>query len=185
MASAPGPIFFYTGNESPVEEYINNTGLMWELGEQTRGDFELLMQMGSEERELVLPSLGGWDQDVQLWVDLARSQQRRSRAAPGGGPAPRGGVGARPTAEPLTCPVLTGAGALLGIGIGHSVLIRSLGWVGAGVRYTARSVAVCRGVGQAPLHLSLHCFRCSTPLCGRLDMLWRFSLPLALQQTQV
>jgi len=25
-----GPIFFYTGNESPVEEYINNTGLMWE-----------------------------------------------------------------------------------------------------------------------------------------------------------
>ena len=31
---APGPIMFYTGNESPVEEYINNTGLMWELGEQ-------------------------------------------------------------------------------------------------------------------------------------------------------
>jgi hypothetical protein len=27
-----GPIFFYTGNESPVEEYINNTGLMWQLG---------------------------------------------------------------------------------------------------------------------------------------------------------
>eukprot|EP01064_Diplonema_japonicum_P016782 TRINITY_DN24809_c0_g1_i1.p1 TRINITY_DN24809_c0_g1~~TRINITY_DN24809_c0_g1_i1.p1 ORF type:complete len:625 (+),score=168.79 TRINITY_DN24809_c0_g1_i1:46-1920(+) len=26
------PIFFYTGNESPVEEYVNNTGLMWEMG---------------------------------------------------------------------------------------------------------------------------------------------------------
>jgi lysosomal Pro-X carboxypeptidase len=26
------PIFFYTGNESPVEEYVNSTGLMWELG---------------------------------------------------------------------------------------------------------------------------------------------------------
>ena len=25
-----GPIYFYSGNESPVEEYINNTGLMWE-----------------------------------------------------------------------------------------------------------------------------------------------------------
>lgn len=25
------PVFFYTGNESPVEEYINNTGLMWDL----------------------------------------------------------------------------------------------------------------------------------------------------------
>eukprot|EP01126_Amoeba_proteus_P005099 TRINITY_DN11683_c0_g2_i1.p1 TRINITY_DN11683_c0_g2~~TRINITY_DN11683_c0_g2_i1.p1 ORF type:complete len:655 (+),score=116.82 TRINITY_DN11683_c0_g2_i1:123-2087(+) len=28
------PIFFYTGNESPLEVYINNTGLMWQLGEQ-------------------------------------------------------------------------------------------------------------------------------------------------------
>jgi len=27
-----GPILFYTGNESPVEVYVNNTGLMWELG---------------------------------------------------------------------------------------------------------------------------------------------------------
>lgn len=25
------PIFLYTGNESPLEEYINNTGLVWEL----------------------------------------------------------------------------------------------------------------------------------------------------------
>ena len=28
------PIFFYTGNESPVDEYVNNTGLMWEMGER-------------------------------------------------------------------------------------------------------------------------------------------------------
>ena len=28
-----GPIYFYSGNESPVEEYINNTGLMWENAE--------------------------------------------------------------------------------------------------------------------------------------------------------
>ena len=27
---AGGPLFFYTGNESPVEAYVNNTGLMWE-----------------------------------------------------------------------------------------------------------------------------------------------------------
>jgi lysosomal Pro-X carboxypeptidase len=33
-ADAPGPILFYTGNESPVEEYINNTGLMREIAEQ-------------------------------------------------------------------------------------------------------------------------------------------------------
>ena len=28
------PILFYTGNESPVEEYINNTGLMWNLAKK-------------------------------------------------------------------------------------------------------------------------------------------------------
>ena len=28
------PIFFYTGNESPVDEYVNQTGLMWQLGEK-------------------------------------------------------------------------------------------------------------------------------------------------------
>ena len=27
---AGGPLFFYTGNESPVDAYVNNTGLMWE-----------------------------------------------------------------------------------------------------------------------------------------------------------
>ena len=28
----PSMVWFYTGNESPVEEYVNNTGLMWETG---------------------------------------------------------------------------------------------------------------------------------------------------------
>jgi len=28
------PIFFYTGNESPIEPYVNNTGLMWNLGKE-------------------------------------------------------------------------------------------------------------------------------------------------------
>jgi len=30
-AESGAPILFYTGNESPVEEYVNNTGLMWNL----------------------------------------------------------------------------------------------------------------------------------------------------------
>jgi len=29
-----GPILLYTGNEAPVEEYINNTGLIWDLGKK-------------------------------------------------------------------------------------------------------------------------------------------------------
>ena len=31
------PVLFYTGNESPVEEYINGTGLMWTLGPKLKG----------------------------------------------------------------------------------------------------------------------------------------------------
>lgn len=30
-SNAMAPIFFYTGNESPIEPYVNNTGLMWNL----------------------------------------------------------------------------------------------------------------------------------------------------------
>lgn len=33
-SNSPYPIFLYTGNESPVEEYVNNTGLMWNLAEK-------------------------------------------------------------------------------------------------------------------------------------------------------
>lgn len=28
------PVFLYTGNESPVDEYVNATGLMWDLAEK-------------------------------------------------------------------------------------------------------------------------------------------------------
>lgn len=31
------PLLFYTGNESPVEEYVNQTGLMWTLGPKLNG----------------------------------------------------------------------------------------------------------------------------------------------------
>jgi lysosomal Pro-X carboxypeptidase len=30
------PILFYSGNEGPVEQYCNNTGLMWNLGKKMR-----------------------------------------------------------------------------------------------------------------------------------------------------
>ncbi len=29
-----GPVFFYTGNESPVEEYCDNNGFIWDLAEK-------------------------------------------------------------------------------------------------------------------------------------------------------
>ena len=33
-SNASAPMFLYTGNESPLPEYINNTGLMWEFAEE-------------------------------------------------------------------------------------------------------------------------------------------------------
>jgi lysosomal Pro-X carboxypeptidase len=30
-SDSSAPIFFYTGNESPIEQYINHTGIIWEL----------------------------------------------------------------------------------------------------------------------------------------------------------
>ena len=37
------PVFLYTGNESPVEEYVNNTGLIWNLAKQ----MVLLLNIGT------------------------------------------------------------------------------------------------------------------------------------------
>lgn len=77
-AQAPGPIFFYTGNESPVEEYVNNTGLMWELGPK----FGALLVFAEHRYEpLSHPALCGPDaqscfaycttaQALADWVDL-------------------------------------------------------------------------------------------------------------------
>lgn len=36
LTATKAPIFFYTGNESPLEQYINQTGLMWELAPHLR-----------------------------------------------------------------------------------------------------------------------------------------------------
>ena len=50
------PIFFYTGNESPVEEYVNNTGLMWELGKKKKA---LLVWAEHRYEPATHPSLEG------------------------------------------------------------------------------------------------------------------------------
>ncbi len=34
VANTSYPVFFYTGNESPVEEYVNNSGFMWSLAKK-------------------------------------------------------------------------------------------------------------------------------------------------------
>lgn len=51
-----GPIFFYTGNESPLEEYVNNTGLMWEVGQRMGA---LLVWAEHRYEPMTHPSLQG------------------------------------------------------------------------------------------------------------------------------
>lgn len=51
-----GPLFFYTGNESPLEEYVNNTGLMWEVGQRLGA---LLVWAEHRYEPLTHPSLVG------------------------------------------------------------------------------------------------------------------------------
>jgi len=51
-----GPMFFYTGNESPLEEYVNATGLMWEVGERLGA---LLVWAEHRYEPMTHPSLQG------------------------------------------------------------------------------------------------------------------------------
>ena len=56
------PVFLYTGNESPVEEYVNNTGLLWNLAKK----FNALV-IFAEHRYfgLSVPYLNGTDNCIQ------------------------------------------------------------------------------------------------------------------------
>jgi len=51
----PAPIFFYTGNESPLEQYINNTGLMWELAPEFHAEV-IFVEHRYEGQSLPSPS---------------------------------------------------------------------------------------------------------------------------------
>ena len=91
----------------------------------------MLMQLGSEERELTLPSLNGWDADVQLWVDWPARRSTGAGRHPRAAQRVRGGASAEQAAVPPYLPCCcTGAGARPGAGIDRSVLIRPLGRVG-------------------------------------------------------
>jgi lysosomal Pro-X carboxypeptidase len=71
-------ILFYTGNESPVEQYINNTGLMWELAE----DFNALivfMEHRYEGESIPSPNITdcmAYSSSVQALADYANFIER-------------------------------------------------------------------------------------------------------------
>lgn len=71
-------IFFYTGNESPVEQYINNTGLMWELAE-TFNALIVFMEHRYEGESIPSPTISNcmaYSSSVQALADYANFIER-------------------------------------------------------------------------------------------------------------
>eukprot|EP00930_Biecheleria_cincta_P037998 TRINITY_DN26106_c0_g1_i1.p1 TRINITY_DN26106_c0_g1~~TRINITY_DN26106_c0_g1_i1.p1 ORF type:complete len:660 (+),score=60.60 TRINITY_DN26106_c0_g1_i1:58-2037(+) len=70
-ADSPGPMFFYCGNESPLEEYVNNTGFMWELGKELHA---LLVFVEHRYEPLSHPSLDGPDSPERCFAYCTTAQ---------------------------------------------------------------------------------------------------------------
>jgi len=87
------PVFLYTGNESPLEEYVNNTGLIWELAPRF-GALVVFVEHRYEGESLPSPSIPdcmAYSSSVQALADLAifverKLHNRRSPAEGEGGP---------------------------------------------------------------------------------------------------
>ena len=77
--SFKAPVFFYTGNESPLEEYINNTGLMWELAEEFGAQI-VFVEHRYEGESLPLPNISNcmaYSSSVQALADYANFIERK------------------------------------------------------------------------------------------------------------
>jgi len=71
LSGTPGPLFFYTGNESPLEVYINNTGLMWEMGKDLGA---LLVWVEHRYEPLSHPKVCGSDSPKQCLAYCTTAQ---------------------------------------------------------------------------------------------------------------
>jgi lysosomal Pro-X carboxypeptidase len=72
-SDAAVPLFLYTGNESPLPEYINNTGLMFELAE-TMGAQVIFIEHRYEGESLpspAIPNCLAYSSSVQALADMA------------------------------------------------------------------------------------------------------------------
>jgi lysosomal Pro-X carboxypeptidase len=81
-----GPIFFYVGNESPVDEYVNSTGLMWELAPNMKALIvfaEHRYEGKSFPQMIGVPNCGAYCTSAQAIADyatLATSLKREMHA---------------------------------------------------------------------------------------------------------
>jgi lysosomal Pro-X carboxypeptidase len=66
-------VLFYTGNESPLEQYINNTGLMWELGERLSAQIVFVEHRyeGKSRPSPSVPNCMAYSSSIQALADYA------------------------------------------------------------------------------------------------------------------
>jgi len=77
--ASEAPVFFYTGNESPLEEYINNTGLIWELAHDLHAQVIFVEHRyeGSSLPDPNIPNCMAYSSSVQALADYATFIERQ------------------------------------------------------------------------------------------------------------
>jgi pimeloyl-ACP methyl ester carboxylesterase len=77
--SSDAPVFFYTGNESPLEEYINNTGLIWELAAHFNAQVVFMEHRyeGMSMPDPGIPNCMAYSSSIQALADYANFIERR------------------------------------------------------------------------------------------------------------
>jgi pimeloyl-ACP methyl ester carboxylesterase len=76
--ASDAPVFFYTGNESPLEEYINNTGLIWELAAHFEAQVVFMEHRyeGKSMPDPGIPNCMAYSSSIQALADYANFIER-------------------------------------------------------------------------------------------------------------
>jgi len=72
-------VLFYTGNESPLEQYINNTGLMWELAPRLQAQIVFVEHRyeGKSLPDPSIPNCMAYSSSIQALADYANFIEKR------------------------------------------------------------------------------------------------------------
>lgn len=72
-------VLFYTGNESPLEQYINNTGLMWELAPLLQAQMVFVEHRyeGESLPDPSIPNCMAYSSSIQALADYANFIEKR------------------------------------------------------------------------------------------------------------
>jgi pimeloyl-ACP methyl ester carboxylesterase len=76
--ASEAPVFFYTGNESPLEEYINNSGLIWESAAHFKAQVVFMEHRyeGESMPDPGIPNCMAYSSSIQALADFANFIER-------------------------------------------------------------------------------------------------------------